>query len=253
MTAERPTPAFGSLTTDEAEAALRHGTVLLLPIGSLEAHGPHLPLDTDVIIARETARRARALLVARGIPSYLLPHLAYARADCAAAFPGTVSLAAEAVEAQLDTITRALAPPGGPVLCLVNAHLEPDHIRALQRAVERGVAGGCRAVFPDQTRRPHVDRLGEEFRRGGGHAGGYETSLVMAAGGRVEESIRLSLPPNPVDLAAALRTGSPDFRALGGPRAYFGDPAAATCAEGERLYGILASIVADAAAVAIGT
>ena len=101
-------------------------------------------------------------------------------------------------------------------------------------------------IFPDQTRRPHVERLGEEFRKGGGHAGGYETSLVMAAGGQVDEAQRGVLPANFVDLAERLRAGEDDFRAMGGDRAYFGDPASASRVEGERLYGILAALAVDA-------
>jgi creatinine amidohydrolase len=242
---------LAELTMEEAAGALRAGTVLLLPIGSLEAHGPHLPLETDVIIAVETARRAGERLAERGIPTLLLPPLAYAIAECARSFPGTVSVPPESVTAQIGAIARSLAPAGGPLLCLVNAHLEPAHLRALRAAASEAGGSGCRVVYPDQTRRPHVDALGEEFRHGGGHAGGYETSLVLAAGGRVDESVRAGLAPNPVDLATALRSGLADFRAVGGERAYFGDPAAASREEGERLYSLLAGIVADAAAAAL--
>jgi len=242
---------LAELTTEEAAGALRAGTVLLLPLGSLEAHGPHLPLETDVIIAVETARRAGELLAARGITALLLPPLPYATAECARSFLGTASVPAETVTAQIVAIAHALAPTAGPLLCLVNAHLEPAHLHALRAAVSAAEGSGCRVVFPDQTRRPHVEALGEEFRRGGGHAGGYETSLVLAAGGRVDEAARRGLPANPADLAAALRNGPADFRALGGERAYFGDPAAASCVEGERLYSLLAGMVADAAAAAL--
>ena len=244
---------LGDLTTEEAARALRAGTVLLLPIGSLEAHGPHLPLETDVIIAVETARRAGNALAARGIPALLLPPLAYATAECARAFPGTVSAPPESLTAQVGAIARALAPAGGPLLCLVNSHLEPAHLRALRAAVSDAEGSGCGVVFPDQTRRPHVEALGEEFRQGGGHAGGYETSLVLAAGGRVDETVRRGLDPNPADLAAALRSGPADFRALGGERAYFGDPAAASREEGDRLYALLAAMIAETAASALGS
>lgn len=243
-------PRLAELTTEEAATALGAGTVLLLPIGSLEAHGPHLPLETDVIIAVETARRAGGLLLARGIPALLLPPLAYATAECARSFPGTASVPPETITAQIGAIARALAPAAGPLLCLVNAHLEPAHLQALRAAVAEAAGSGARIVFPDQTRRPHVEALGEEFRRGGGHAGGYETSLVIAAGGRVDEGVRRGLPANPVDLASALRNGPADFRAVGGGRAYFGDPAGASREEGERLYSVLAAVIVDAAAAA---
>ena len=237
---------LASLTTVEATEALRPGVVLFLPVGSTEAHGPHLPLETDVLLAEETARRAGRELSRRGIPAFLLPAVAYSQADWAAPFPGTVSVSAPVLETLVADVARSLAPAGGPVLCVVNGHLEPDHIRSLRRAVRHAAAAGCRAVFGDQMRSPWIERMGEEFRLGGGHAGGYETSLLLAAGGRVEVAVQVALPPNPVDLAAALRQGPPDFRAHGGEQAYFGDPAGATREEGERLYGVLVEAVLEA-------
>jgi creatinine amidohydrolase len=246
-----PVRRLASLTTDEAAGLLREGTALLLPVGSTEAHGPHLPLETDRIIAEETARRAVLLLEPQGIPALLLPALAYARAVSAAPFAGTVCLSPGSMRAWILDLVRSLSPPGGALLCLVNAHLEPEHIRSLRDSVDDLARKGHPVIFPDQTRRKHLERLGPEFRRGGAHAGAYETSLVLAAGGRVNEEVRTSLPPNFVDLASALRDGPADFRSVGGDRAYFGDPASASSAEGDRLYGILAGIVADAVHAAL--
>jgi len=241
-----PPARLATLTTGEAGERLGPGTVLFLPVGSTEAHGPHLTLETDVLLAQETARRAGAALAALGTPSLLLPPLPYARAACAAGFPGTVSVGSDTLRALVVDIARATAPAGGPLLCVVNGHLEPEHVRCLRRAVEEARAEGCRVVFGDQTRRPWVDRLGEEFRQGGGHAGGYETSLTLAAGGRVDEARRDGLPPIPLDLGQALRDGPADFRALGDGRGYFGDPAGATREAGDRLYGVLVEAVLDA-------
>jgi creatinine amidohydrolase len=251
VSAPAPIRRLADLTTEEAGRLLGPGTALLLPVGSTEAHGPHLPLGADVIIAEETARRAAERIAAAGHPVLLLPPLAYARAECARAFAGTVSLSAETTRALVVDLARGLAPAGGPLLCLVNAHLEPDHLRALRAAVDEAAAAGCRVVFPDHTRRPHVEGLGAEFGRGGAHGGAYETSLVLAAGGRVDEAARRGLPANFVDLAAALRAGAADFRALGGARAYFGDPAAASREQGERLYGVLAEVVSAAVLAAM--
>jgi len=246
-----PVRRLASLTTEEAAGVLREGTALLLPVGSTEAHGPHLPLETDRIIAEETARRAALRLESRGIPALLLPALAYARAVSAAPFAGTVCLSPGSMRAWVEDLARSLAPPGGALLCLVNAHLEPEHIRSLRDSVRALTAAGHPVIFPDQTRRSHVDSLGPEFRRGGAHAGGYETSLVLAAGGRVDEEVRNSLPANFVDLAAALRGGAADFRTVGGDRAYFGDPASASSDEGDRLYAILAGMVSDGVEAAL--
>ena len=65
-------------------------TVAILPTAALEAHGPHLPLGTDIIIADAMARAGAARLAARGLEILLLPPLPLAPAPFAAAFPGTI-------------------------------------------------------------------------------------------------------------------------------------------------------------------
>ena len=83
---------LADMTWEEVRDMDRARTVALLPVGATEAHGPHLPLETDVIIARAMARAAAAPLAARGLASVVLPPLAYTAAPFAAAFPGTLSV-----------------------------------------------------------------------------------------------------------------------------------------------------------------
>ena len=63
---------FHQLTSPEVGEAAERNTLVLLPVGQLEEHGPHLPLDTDCIIARETARVV-AEEIASEIPVLVLP------------------------------------------------------------------------------------------------------------------------------------------------------------------------------------
>ena len=62
------------------------GAVALLPVGSTEAHGPHLPLNVDVIIAEEVCRRTAQRLSPQ--PVVIFPPVAYGLTDFAAAFAG---------------------------------------------------------------------------------------------------------------------------------------------------------------------
>jgi creatinine amidohydrolase len=134
----------------------------------------------------------------------------------------------------------------GVVVC--NAHLEPGNLDALRQAVREAQERGARAAFPDVTRKPHALSLGDEFRSGACHAGSYETSLVLAAEPRLvrEESMR-ALEANPISLSVAIRDGKRSFLEAGGSHAYFGDPRAASAAEGLERYEALATIFADAA------
>ena len=223
-------------------------TIPILPIGAMEAHGPHLPLATDVIIAESMARSGAAKLDARGVSVFVLPALSYTPADFAATFPGTFSMQAETVTAQLLDITRSLTRQGFPLLALANAHLDPANLRSIEEARYAAQAHDLLTiVFPDVSKKPWALRLTEEFKSGACHAGRYETSVVMAARPElVREEIRGGLPPNPASLSHAIRSGLKTFEEAEGPQAYFGYPADATAAEGEQTIDVLGTILEEA-------
>jgi creatinine amidohydrolase len=225
---------LADLSYAEAEALRRRRPVLLLPVGAIEAHGPHLPLATDCVIAEEMARRTAEALAARGVAAAIAPTVAYSRADYAAGFAGTVSVEPAAFEAHLASLIAALQRGGFDRVCLANAHLEPKHVEAIRAALTRLAAP---TAFPDKTERRWARTLTEEFKRGACHGGSYETSLVLAARpDLVRDEIRRTLPPRPIDLAAAMRAGLRTFEEAGADHAYFGDPAAATREEGDAIY-----------------
>src|SRR5262245_64443567 len=80
------------LTWPEARARFGPDVVVLLPIGSTEPHGPHLPLDTDVTIALAQTRAAVAELERHGVATLLLPALAYGVTYYTDGFEGRVTL-----------------------------------------------------------------------------------------------------------------------------------------------------------------
>ena len=71
-----PVRELAQLTWQEAGGTERDRTVVILPVGALEAHGPHLPVATDVWIAEAMARAGAEKLAARGMDVLLLPALA---------------------------------------------------------------------------------------------------------------------------------------------------------------------------------
>ena len=86
----------------------RAGAVSLLPVGSTEAHGPHLPLNVDVVISVEVCRRTALRLTARGTPALIFPPIAYALTEFAAAFAGTVSVGRDATLAYLTEVLEEI-------------------------------------------------------------------------------------------------------------------------------------------------
>jgi creatinine amidohydrolase len=245
-------PRLAELPWSEVDALDRDRAVCIVPVGAVEAHGPHLPLATDGIIAAAMAEDAAQRLAERDLLPLLLPPYEYTTARFAAAFSGTLSVAPETVTAGLVDIGRALAFHGFRTLALANAHLDPAHLASLHAAVSRLLDQDVLAVFPDLTRKPWALRLGDEFKSGACHAGRFETSVVMAARPElVRETERRGLAANPASLSVAIREGKETFAAAGGPHAYFGDPAAASVEEGRETIATLGGILAEAVLVAL--
>jgi creatinine amidohydrolase len=224
----------------------------IVPCGATEAHGPHLPLNTDVVISDGMARRAAALLEREDIRALVLPALAYAPAEYAAGFPGTITVSSTATKLTLLGIARSLKAQGFACLGIANSHFDPANVAVLREVADEIRALGLPVAFPDFTRRALAQTLTDEFVSGACHAGQFESSLVLADRPElVNESARAALEPNPASLLTAFAKGAKTFHEAGGPEAYFGDPRAATAQEGEKTFAVMATALAAAIREAI--
>jgi len=219
----------------DVEAQARR--VLVVPVGSLEQHGAHLPLDTDTRIAVAVAERA----CAGRAGARLAPAIAIGASGEHADFPGTLSIGHVALSTLLVELGRH-ASRHWPVMLLVNGH------------------GGNVGAISDA-----LGKLRAEGRDCHAWHAGVRPSMLATTGisvaldahaGRVETSVMLALAPGDVRLDAAapgetrpLTELMGDLRARGvrraSPNGVLGDPAGASAAEGEML---LALLVADLAA-----
>ncbi|KRF22418.1 mycofactocin biosynthesis peptidyl-dipeptidase MftE [Phycicoccus sp. Soil802] len=203
-----------------------NGATVLVPVGALEQHGPHLPLDTDSVIARAVSEAAAALL---GPDVYVAPVLAYGSSGEHQAFPGTVSIGGDALTLLLVEVTRSLLTWSDRVV-FVNGH--GGNIAALSAAVIQLRREGHEVGWsPCATE--HVDA----------HAGFTETSLMLHLRPR---SVRLrraqagNTTPIAQLLPALVEHG---VRPLS-PNGVLGDPTGATAREGLRLLKNMALDVA---------
>ena len=137
--------------------------VLVVPLGSTEQHGPHLPLDTDTIIAASIASAAAAATGA-----LLAPALAYGSSGEHAGFTGTLSLSNAALESVVVELVRSVDdwPGENPAVVLVNGH-----------GGNYGPVSSALATLQAEGRTVHawwpVDADGDA------HAGRTETSLLL--------------------------------------------------------------------------
>lgn len=239
-------PLLAHWTSVQLSALLPSAAVVaLLPVGSVEPHGPHLPLATDTLISEAACRRAVALVEAArpGVRALIAPSIPYGVTDYAAGFAGAVSLPAAALTAYLGAVVDALLAAGLRHVCLVNNHLEPAHDAAV-RAVLTEARGRRVSVACPLTRR-WARTLSSEFKSGACHAGQYETSIVLAAAPElVDEGARAALPGVAISLSQEIAAGRTTFAAMGLTQAYAGAPAAATAEEGRQSIERLAEMVA---------
>jgi creatinine amidohydrolase len=216
-----PAEALGGRTWTEV-AALDPPPLLLVPLGSLEQHGPHLPLDTDTRLAVALADGAAAARPGLAVA----PALPYGASGEHASFPGTVSIGHEALEQVVVEVVRSADAFRGVVL--VNGH--GGNVPALERALATGRGEG-RRVLTWSWSLPGADA----------HAGRTETSLLLAL---APDLVRLDLAEAGATepLAQLLPRMEADGVAAVSPNGVLGDPAGASADEGRHL---LAQLVAD--------
>lgn len=238
------------LRRPEVADRLGDRSLLLLPIGSVEQHGPHLPLDTDLVVPEAVAGE----LVARAgdeLDLWLLPSLAYSKSDEHAWAPGTLWLSARTLLAVLDDLGRSIAALPARTLVLLNGHGGNSALLAVacrELHLRHGLATFLlHPVVPADQGGPSAAT--EEGM--GVHGGFAETSLMMFL-----DPDRVGAPLPPANLPETLRGNrhvrfggpatfgwsSADF----GPDGYIGDPSGATPEAGRDIFESVVATLTEA-------
>ena len=234
---------ISELSTDRFGQLLAEGNVtVLVPVGSVEPHGPHLTLTADTVISKAVALRSVDRLRGHVIP-VIAPSVPYGVTDYAKGFAGAISIPAPALSAFLRGVVEGFLASGAAHVCLINNHLEPAQDLAVRAAIEGIDRKKASVACPLEKRWART--LSDEFKKGECHGGRYETSMLMAYDPRhVDEKARVSLDDVPISLSEAIDRGVHDFREMGLDKAYAGSPRSASVAEGEELIEKLATMVA---------
>jgi mycofactocin system creatininase family protein len=233
---------LGATRWPEVERGPRR--LLVVPLGSLEQHGPHLPMDTDTRIAVAVAAHAIASHAGAERDGVgLAPPITIGASGEHAAFPGTLSIGTQALTLLLVELGRH-ASLHWPAMLLVNGH--GGNAPAVHAAVRQLRAEGrdCHAWHAGLPK----DQLA---------AAGLDACVADPHAGRFETSLLLALAPALVrlDLAAAgdtrpLATIMPVLRSSGvraaSPNGVLGDPSGASADEGRALLGLLVASLLEA-------
>jgi len=251
---------------EAARLARDERAVVILPLGAIEQHGPHLPLLVDWLGAEELARHVAPHLQRAGYRVVLAPALPYGASPLAVTWPGTVSLARATLRRVLVEIIGSLARHGFRRFVLANYQADPAHVQAMAEA-KRALTRGDRrlrilfAGFSPEARSraamldPRVLRQSLcPNPKGEWHAGEMETALVLARRpDLVRRAVARRLPPVWVDFRAALRKGARRFEEIApGGLGYFGWPAAARAATAKRALALRGRVMAREIIRALG-
>ena len=222
---------FDELSMRDVEGMARKGKVIIIPIGSVEEHGDHLPLCTDSLqpeyVAVEVAKRKHCLVA---------PALRYGVCSSARNFAGTLSISFEALHNIVLDVLEEFVRNGFERILILSGHAGQSHMTALRLAAEEviikhahGEPGNMPRIMVCSDYDFAYELKGKYFSDKDGHAGTIETSRVM------------SIRP---DLVRGKGRKSyphlPRFEIVADPERYFpagviGDPTVATDKKGQKI------------------
>ena len=233
------------LTWPEAEAAFQSIPTVILPIGAiLKEHGPHLPLKTDDLLARELARRVAALAEV-----IVCPPVTFGYYPAFVEFPGSTHLGADTFRETVEQIIESLARNGAQQFIVLNTGVSTTG--PLMVASNNLAARGARVALA------HILDLGRSAdtvleSRVGSHANEHETSMILAIDASVVRTERIAADVQPwmAHMHDPVRPAGPLLRepnaGIGNycPSGVIGDATRATAVKGDAILTAMAAEVA---------
>ena len=241
---------FAYLNWKQVDALSRDKTLLILPTGAIEQHGPHLPIAMDTLAANLLLGRALQLLP-EDLPIYALETICYGKSNEHIGFPGTITMSASTYMSVLHDIGASIAAAGFKKLLFFNCH---GGNTALNDVMARDLRAefGLRTFHMGGSAGAQFEGLNPQEKKYGFHAGEVETAWLLAATpelvdtaaytsnyiAKIEDENILSPEQGAVNFAWLTR----DIAASG----VLGDPTPATAENGEKWIAACAAKAAKA-------
>jgi creatinine amidohydrolase len=239
---------FEEMTRDEI-GAVAPGATAVVPVAATEQHGPHLAVHVDTRVAQHVAAAA-ADRAGRDVDVVTCPTMAFGASHHHLIYPGALSLSTDTLLRVLHDLGESLVRSGFRRIVFLNGHGGNDEVvrlAARELALRHDVVASAGAYWTIAWEALERDGRAFSLGRVPGHAGGFETSLMLAVAPALVR--RDALPPRRDD--ATQRPGDPAARPLvhrhGSWReidGYSDDARAADAARGAELLDLIAEEVA---------
>lgn len=229
----------GEMTMTEFRKAVKRSSVLIMPFGTVEAHGTHLPLNTDTLVIREAVRA----VAERNMNVFMAPPVQYGVCTSTGPHPGTLGITASTLRALSSDMARSGYEQGFRNIMLVSGHGGSIHVSALKEVAEELVSKleGLRMAAFSIYELIGKEAAGIAETKNDSHAGEIETSLVLHLAARlVKGRSKAEYPdfPRPLVVKDKLKYW---------PGAVWGDPGKATAQKGEAVFNAMVAKLEEVA------
>jgi creatinine amidohydrolase len=244
-----PEVEWRKLRADQLREKARHDAMVILPVASLEQHGPHLPVEVDSMLGETVAVRAARKINERGQQAVVLPVLWTGLSEHHMSFGGTITLDVATFAAVIEGVCRSVLRHGFKRIILLNAH--------------GGNENALRTITDELTPKlgSPIVQFTYWYAAAVAIAKILETQGVLMHACEAETSMMLAVRPELVAMdrvGMAKANSTPDVTDVVGGGVYrwrtigarsasgvIGNPEAATAEKGERLFEAIASSVAE--------
>jgi len=245
---QRGPATLTEMSGQEVQAALKRTRAILIPVGATEDHGPHLPLGTDCMEAREICRRTAIRLEDMGCPVVIGPVIPFGTSSFHMAFPGTISISSRTLTTLLHEVCMSLYQGGFRDFILIHGH--DGNLSSMMVAAQEIVDATTDArsvVLNWLAALSKVYSTIQTSTKGEGHGGEGETSRLLVTHPELvhpergcahyvpPEHMRKIQGPEHVKTGGGIYYGTRSYKEHT-PYGHIGDPGLATVETGEKGY-----------------
>ena len=232
------------ITSDKASKIIGKIDTLVLTVGTVEAHGPHCSVASDIIVPVKLAQEVEKLASDR---VYVAPVIPYGHTWHLKDSPGSHDISGEVLSEYVFQVLKGFLPWKIKYAIIINGHGGNDEALAL--AAEKAASLGMKTIVLDWWSGAFLEALKQVVPDSEGHGGEMETSFVWNVGEKyVAASIipkEDNLPPKMKTIATFSNIYDPDFTKALFPNAYLGRPSRASAEKGRLLNQKAAQLIVE--------